>query len=464
LPLPFFSRLAPERRRLLLDRRRAVEREAELKLALLRGLQGRHFTGNLPSLPNDPPLGRTLYGLVLDHSRPWPSPGSTSAGLGGHASGDYGDFSLDFLGGNGGPLLAVVELAAGPHARPSRPSAGLGPLDRALRTAKTAGARPWALVRKGPELALYDLREESPVPATLDLFEERPALAKLDLGEVRDREQLAFLAAHFDRRALLGDRGLGELMSALDPDHPSAPLPAAPEPDPGALRESCRLVATFTPNLDLEAPLVRLHDALRSAAVGPLELVRPHDRGDRAARAEAWQGCRVEIRDGWCALRAGRARFAASSLGQITYSEALSAGGDAAQWNPDLGFLRLCESLERYFRAVRFAYDEIWQGHGATGLISVSLREVRGWSLYVDGSLSHPTDGTHYGISEYDTIVAGPFPWRLTEREAELLATIVGEIGLHFVGQGGERFRFRHDLLARRLSTPPPPLPPPSPS
>ncbi|HEU4532605.1 MAG TPA: hypothetical protein VFS00_00760, partial [Polyangiaceae bacterium] len=382
--MPFFSRLEPERRRLLLDRQRAGEREAELKLSLLRGLQGRHLTRTLPSLPSDPPFGHTLYNLVLDHARPWPRLGATPAGLGG----DYGDFSLSFLGGGGGaPLLASVELAAGPRALPSRPGPGLGPLDRALRAAKAAGARPWAVVRKGGELGLYDLREETPVPATLDLFEERPALAKLDLGEVRDREQLAFLAAHFDRRALLGNHGAGELMTALDPDHPSAPLPAAPDPEPGAPRESCRLVATFTPGLELETPLVRLHDALRGAAVGPLELVRPHERGDRAARAEAWQGCLVEVREGWCALHAARARFAGSALGQIVYSEALSAGGDA-QWNPDLGFLRLCESLERYFRAVRFAYDETWQGHGAAGLVSVSLREVRDWSLYVDGSLS----------------------------------------------------------------------------
>src|SRR5205814_3120439 len=91
---------------------------------------------------------------------------------------------------------------------------------------------------------------------------DRPkeAVVIADLHSIRNRDDLASLLAHFDRRALLPETTTdAEMNTALDPTHPQHPIPS---------KEGCyRIVFRFlhTQSARAPLPLFKVERALREA-------------------------------------------------------------------------------------------------------------------------------------------------------------------------------------------------------
>ncbi len=433
---PFFSRLDLDARRLLEDQRRVTERNAADKLDRLRLLQGRYIECDLAKEAEtrvEQSFNEQLFAKVIGyttlfshdtlpfHLRPK-----------GSAGGKYNDFSLGFFYGEKSDHIVVSAELKSPGVSLDKPQTDRKdkktPVQQALGTARRLPTCRWVIVCNFPELRLYDINDRN-----------KP-LAVLDLLEVRDRQQLAFLCAHFDRRALLGDDGKGDLMTALDPNHPSVPVEPAPN--------SYRLVITFTPCDPFQTKLFLLHDALRTAAVKFLHIVKPHDPRDRK---DAWKDVALDIREGWCAVRAADAAFAVSATGQVRYSLRRIRREGKAQIHPDLQFLALVDDLRTFVIAVTRVFEGVGMKN-VEGYVRVDLREVKGWSIYIDGSLIRKDYHQNSGVCEADDIAVGPFRWGLGAQAASVTADLLSEIGMYFMSPTGDRFRFNDAKLVEQVT------------
>ncbi len=442
---PFVSRLDLDARRLLEDHRRVTERDAADKLARLRLLQGRYIECNLPKEPetrveqsfNEQLFAKVLgYSTLLSHDTlPFHLRPKASAG------GMYNDFALGFFFGEKTDRVVVSAELKSPGVSLDKPQTDQKdkqtPVQQALRTARRFPECRWVIVCNFQELRLYDINDSV------------EPLAVVDLLEVRDRQQLAFLCAHFDRRALLGEDGNGDLMQALDPKHPSVPVEPAPD--------SYRLVITFTPHLELSTKLFLLHDALRGAAEKYLRMVKPHNP---LHREEAWKDVTLDIREGWCVLRSAAggatgeepaAAYAVSATGQVRYSLRRVRREGRGQINPDLVFDALVDDLRTFI----ITTIRILGGVGLRnvyGPVSVSLREVKDWSLYVDSDLVRKDYHQNYGVCEDEYVTVGPFTWGAGLQPADVTAFLLSEIGLYFMSPDGDRFRFDDAKLVEQLT------------
>jgi hypothetical protein len=445
---PFFSRVPHLQRRLLQGRRKANERDSDAKLAILRRLQGRYVTCNLPKVVEtrvEQSFNEQLFGKVLDFhtllSHPilpyHLSPKSYAA------SGGYDDFSLGFFGEGDDRIVASAELKS-PGCNLDAPQRGgshrgTSPVEQARRTATSLAGCRWVLACNFRELRLYDLTDWAAGP-----------VAVIDLLEVKNREQLAFLCAHFDRQSLLGKTGSGDLMSILQPDHPAAPVPAhEPSAEQGKASQAYRLVMAFTPDEESETYLSYLHDEVRRLAVEPLEMVRRHSRHEQQ---DAWQQCQFIVRDGWCAVKTTARSFAASTLGQVAYSELFRKTESEAVQRPDVYILRLARVLDRALVATRQIVN-VSSAEQRRGRVYVGLREVKLWYAYVEGEWQHHSNDTNGGVCCDDDIDVGPLKWEVDAPRQPFVALCMAEIGMHFVGQSGSRFRFNRDALIQSLGS-----------
>jgi hypothetical protein len=443
---PFFSRVPTLQRKLLQGRRKAYEKDSVAKLAIMRRLQGRYITCNLPKVAetrveqsfNEQLFGKVLgYQTLLSHpTLPFHlSPKSRNA------IGRYDDFSLGFFGVGDDRVIASAELKS-PGCNLDSPQrggsyGGISPVEQACRMGRELAGCRWVLVSNFRELRLYDLTDWDSGPVSV-----------IDLLEVKNPETLSFLCAHFDRQSLLGKTGCGDLMSILQSDHPAAPISARPtSEEAGKACQACRLVMTFTPENETEARLSYLYDEIRRLAVEPLRMVPKHSKHDYE---EAWRDCRLDFREGWIAIRTSTRSFAASALGQVAYSESLQKRESEAQHNPDVGIDRLSKTLFRALEATREMVN-VTGSKPRSGRVDISLYEVKLWSVHVDGDLIHQSNVTNGGTCAVDEIHVGPLIWDVDASRQSFVALCLAEIGIHFAGETGARFRFDHGELVRRL-------------
>jgi hypothetical protein len=341
----------------------------------------------------------------------------------------YDDFSLGrFWGDERDEIVATAELKS-PGTNLDAPQKDrddrISPVEQAFRAARGFPGCRWVIVSNFRELRLYGV--DAP---------DQPIIA-VDLHEVRTRRQLARACAHFDRQALIGNGGKADMSVALDPNHPSAPLPAA--------ENAFRLVCTFTPTAELELPLFAIYDAVRAAAVKLLGQVRPGLPPVIPTRLE----------DGWCAVDITRnkcARLAMSTEGQVRYTLLCSRVSSAAQINPDAGFFTIASHIRDFLGILESVHRESrLDSRSVEGVVSAELREINGWSVYFDGDMVKLNDETNYGIAHTDDAFSGDVLWKVGTSFASIVADCLAALALNFSHDNGSRVRFDHQALTRRV-------------
>jgi len=249
------STINPSVLAILRARRRAREREADAKLAILRRLRRQMQTGLLPRYTetrveqswNEQLFARVLgYQTLLSHDcLPFHLLPKNRIGN------RYDDFSLGHFGLGEDRVVASAELKD-PHTDLDRPQAGANyagrtPVEQAFLAARSAGSCRFVLVSNFDELRLYDISNNlNPI-------------AVAHVADVDTRRDLANLQSHFDYSAIIGTARREPdmaLVRSYSDDHPAAPIPP---------RDGCyRVIARYTPAEEHEHALFEIEDFLRS--------------------------------------------------------------------------------------------------------------------------------------------------------------------------------------------------------
>jgi hypothetical protein len=365
------------RTRWLLDHQDANDR-----LALLRRLVARHVDGVLPGLRetrveqswNEQIFARVLgYQTLFSHDRlPYHLEPKR------HSGGRYSDFSIGWFGDGPDRAIASAELK-GPGADLDAPQSGydgMTPVEQAVSCAVREGT-PWALVSNFNELRLYRASDAKAV-----------AVARLD--RVRDNADLAFVAAVFGRRGLLGDdMGKSDLEFLLQDgaDHPALPIPGA--------ADCVRAVFRYQPPPDQGLPLHLLEADL-------VKLLPDADWQRFAGSAR-----RVKLVDGWLVAEGTsstnrtHARLAVNSSRELVLSVRLPPA--LVSHVPDVRVGWLVTAAKVYVHAIL----AIERSPRPKSIMEIELLDVDGAKMFSQGYATQRCAGG--GTSERAHIASGPF-------------------------------------------------------
>lgn len=348
----------------------------------------------------------------------------------------FDDFSLgEFWGADDDDERAIVTAEFKPPGtdllapQPSREDKAT-PVEQAFGAAAGFPNCRWVIVSNFRELRLYHHTDAV-----------RPLLLA-DLHQIRSRKQLALLGAHLDFDALIKRKA--DMIVALDPSHPSAPLSA----EKGAFR----FIATFTHRANLDRSLCDLYDAAREVILERLK----EDHGGKGTMP-------VDIEDGWCCAETQTARVAISAEGQVRYSCRRSRSSHSAASNPDAGFIWIAHEVHDFLQLVERLFKKVAPSISVEGRMNAELREIRGWRINFETPDLFKGEETNSGVSVQDEILSGDFKWgthgerqlkdiaRTSKETALVAADCVGELAIQFRSPDGSRVRFDHAALAKRL-------------
>ncbi|UQA61763.1 hypothetical protein [Polyangium aurulentum] len=248
--------------------RRQTEGRAEEKLALLRRLRRQYETKSLPKYTEtqvEQSFNEQIFARVFDYQTLLSDDGTSTHHIQPKeyvkGTGRTPDIVIGTFAAGTGAVLASAELKS-PEAPLDQPQGGnyngLTPVQQAFQAVKGEQACRWVLVCNYNELRLYQR-----VDLVNDDDQPPPYLVRAKLADIRNKNDLAKLCAHFDRRALLGTsisttgEPRSELMAALERHHPAMPI----EEQDGHVRA----VLLFTPRVDEDFALFRLERRLREA-------------------------------------------------------------------------------------------------------------------------------------------------------------------------------------------------------
>lgn len=228
-------------------RRRAWERRADEKLAILRRLQRQYVEKSLPKTHSETTVEQSfneqLFATVLDyrtllshddaeyHLRPKKYQGQ--------AKGEpkrYDDFSLGFFSATRRVVIASAELK-GPGAsldakQTGEQYKGRSPVQQAFYAVKDVSSCRWVIVCNYQELRLYVNTRDEDTP--------RQPTARFNLLNVQNRDDLALLCAHFDRRAFRRAPRRTKANTPHSENPPRAAPAASRRGSPGRPADRCR--------------------------------------------------------------------------------------------------------------------------------------------------------------------------------------------------------------------------------
>ena len=413
--------------RMATTRRFLGESQAAQKVALLARLQRRHIECRLPQESEsrvEQSFNEQLFAKVLGyrtllshdalpyHLRPKNYAASVRR---------YDDFSLGTFWGDARDVVLATAEFKDPGTDLDAPQTDrkerISPIDQAFRAAAGFSTCRWVIVSNFRELRLYDVTEMG-----------KP-LGVFDLHETRTPRQLGAPCAHFDHGALIGTKGTPEMAIALNPKHPSAPLPWA--------QGHFRLLGTFTPTGPLDIRLTQLYDTTRAAV---FDVLKPHHNGGWTLPPET----PTDVADGWCVMETGNARIAASVEGQIRCSIRRVRTDTSV-------FLHVAHDIYKFLMVVEQFYSRIHpQVKAYPGAVSVELCEIQLLMIYFQGSLAKD-DEMNGGRARKDELFSGDLRWEVHKDPAGCAADLMGELALQFQSDDGRRVRFNHGGLAQIL-------------
>ena len=425
---PVVSNLDPLLRFRLRALRRARERDAEAKVALLRRLGRRavitdRYTETRVEQSWNEQIFRSVFGYetMFSHEHlPFHLLPKNVAGAG--ATRRYDDFSLGFFGIGDDRVLGCAELKGWGRSLTEPQSDRRDRATAVQQAFDTARAHPecrWVLVSDFATLLLYDIANSA------------TPLATVKIDEIRDPIALADACAHLDRAALLGDgRKPGELTMA---DHNDVHDPAAPLPPRS---DACRLVVRFTfPRRD-PWPLHTAEALLRTAIGRAPCWHRVFDGVDHPI------GYRLGVRhrDGWVGVETARGgvsvKLAVSLLGQSELSAYLPrsptrfGNTDVVAISTDSMVLLL-----RFFTAFLRNFYEPTAG----GPLSAELHDVEGVAMSaVPWTKNYRTP---FGATRESSILTGEVGWAPAGKGnwlgASMVARLVQDLGAYFRDDDG---------------------------
>ncbi len=393
------------------------------KLAILRRLQRQYVAKSLPRTHSETTVEQSfneqLFAKVLDyrtllshdqaeyHLRPKTHHKHT---------GRFDDFSLGYFSATRQVVIASAELKKPgvnlTNVQSDPKYDGLTPVQQALRAVETVPSCQWVIVCNYKELRLYERTSDHRSPPD--------PIALFDLLQVQDGNDLALLCAHFDRRALLGESlpidelPRSELMAALDPKSPAAPL--------NGDKKHPTIVLSFTPPVEEDFALFRIERLFRGAV----------------EESSAWQGLasetRFELDDGYIIVSAGkRCKVTMGGPGQLQLSVAEDFGKD----NP-ITSTWLVSSVGLFMQIVDGVFGELIEGALRAGRVSAQLLNVKDRQLEVSNgheSSSLPRSGK----AMTDLVVGTDFAYtpRLDRKEV-LMADVVSELAVFFRSEQGK--------------------------
>lgn len=379
--------------------------DGDEKLGILRRLARQYIDCNLPKEVEtrvEQSFNEQLFAKVFDY-RTLLSHGGVPYHLRpkNYVAGRYDDFSLGlFAADSSGPVVASAELK-GANVDLDAPQTGRKnkrtPVKQALAASPNTAECRWTLVSNFRELRLYERSTKR-------------LLARADLLRIRDRRQLAMLLAHFDRAALLGTYGNGELMSALDSDHPSSPLPSADN--------AWRLVVRFTPTQDMQLPLHVMEQTL----FGLLRNTEFAFVGELDSDLDE-QPFALRLLDGWCsvdtpsaALKKGKfsCRFALSTAGQVQLT-IRSAEAESQRISFDTLRHTLKFGMNVTQRLVNACHQKSvvgsGTGDGMKGVLGAELRDVSERQLVVGDVKRWIVDDWNHGVALAERLPVADSSW-----------------------------------------------------
>lgn len=418
--------------------RRCTDEQPEEKLALLRRLRRQYETGSLPKHYSETQVEQSFneqifarvfgYRTLLSHDGRRSSHHIQAKSFV-PGTGKFPDFAIGEFSAGNGVVIASAELK-GPGApldeKQSGNYKGLSPVQQAFQAVKGEQACIWIIVCNYSELRLYrrvDLPKDDDVPP--------PFVVAANLHDVWDKNDLARLCAHFDRRALLGTvsnlikQPRSELMAALERHHPAEPIPKE--------TNAIRAVLLFTPRVEEDLPLFllerRLREAITNSKLWPEILGATGGSSRPPVRLELAEGSITAIvKDG-----GGRdcCKASVSGLGQLQVS--VSRELDAKRV---IGTRWLVDVVAFFVTLVDDVFDGLSEAC-RPGRVSPELREVKGVTLEVT---PEHQDGTlpSSGVAMREDVLGVDFTYTPVLDKADvLIASVVSELAIYFRAANG---------------------------
>lgn len=413
------SALPPETLRAMRARRLGRERDAAMKLALLRRLERQKVLRDLPETRVEQSFNEQLFARILGYRTLLShEPGAFNLlPKNAIAAKKFDDFSLGFFRPDGTSEVVATAEFKSPGADLDRRQTGgsygqLSPVDQTFAAAAAHPTCRWCLVSNFRELRLYAI--DGPMLGRL--------IASTDLLAVRTRDDLAILGAHFDSRALLGDdagKERPEMDLALST---SSPLAAFQKED-GYHRTNW----LYTPMIDVPMPMHVIEPRLRKAVESAPSLERyikplqPHPvvKPERVA---------IDTREGWLVIegeqthRLGvlRTRIAVSRFGQVSL-----AVQEPKEPGPGHTYRYIQKEVledEGFFFAA--IVEGVHHKEAVSGALDVAIRDVDGfqWKHEIRNAKTDCVDALDIPVStKADAATLG-----------RALATAIAELAIHF--------------------------------
>jgi hypothetical protein len=104
-----------------------------------------------------------------------------------------------------------------------------------------------------------------------------------------------------------------------------------------------------------------------------------------------------------------------------------------------------------FLRAVEYLFRTLCPTHALVhGIVNFELREAEGWRVYFDSDDLAKSNEMNGGDCSTSDVFSGDLAWSLYTDAARFAADCMGELAIHF-RTNGQRVRFKHDGLAKRL-------------
>jgi hypothetical protein len=219
----------------------------------------------------------------------------------------------------------------------------------------------------------------------------------------------------------------------LDPNHLSAPIPAA--------ENGYRLICTFTPNANTaEFRPSEVYDALRSSA--SKFLAKKNRLGQPSAT--------VQIEDAWCATKVDSMHLAMSTEGLVQFSLWRDNTSGAAQVHANIEFWQLANDVHNFLKIITHIFPRA--SRPTSGMVSVTIREIKNWQMYFNAAaIINKDDDTNAGVAETEAAFSGDLRWEVGQDPDMLAALIMSELAVMFVGEDRDRVRLDIKGLAAHL-------------